>query len=183
MTLQGVRPHSLTPSLPFLPHSLPPSLTPSLPPSLSLSLSTQRCFDGGFTSNIPCASDPNVITVSPFSGGCDICPQGESYSPHILHIVDQPLQISGKNVTRLTKALAPSSWAELEELFIQGYEDTMRFFKTEGVYLCVCVFVSVYVLSMCACACVCISVYVCVCMCVRACVCVHYICVTKKLLL
>lgn len=93
----------------------------------------QRCCDGGFTSNIPFSSDPDVISVSPFSGDCDICPQGESASPHIVNISDQPLQISAKNIVRLTNALCPTSWSQLEELFHQGYSDGLRFFRRKGV--------------------------------------------------
>ena len=73
-----------------------------------------------------------MVTVSPFSGGCDICPQGESASMHMLYISDQPLQISMKNMTRLSKALNPTSWEELEELFLIGYKDTVDFLKREG---------------------------------------------------
>ena len=105
---------------------------------LFICLLLQRCYDGGFTSNIPCSSDPDVISVSPFSGDCDICPQGESASPHIVNISDQPLQISRKNIVRLVKALCPTSWEDLEELFHQGYSDGLRFFKMEGVFMCTC---------------------------------------------
>ena len=101
--------------------------------SLSLSLShVQRCFDGGFTSNVPCSFDSDVITVSPFSGGCDICPQGESGCMQHVHFGDQPFQISSKNLYRLLKSLNPTSWEELEELFQQGYSDALRFFRQEG---------------------------------------------------
>ena len=106
--------------------------------SLSLPSFLQRCCDGGFTSNIPLSSDPDVISVSPFSGDCDICPQGESASPHIVNISDQPLQISAKNIVRLTNALCPTSWNQLEELFHQGYSDGLRFFRRKGVCVCVC---------------------------------------------
>ena len=103
--------------------------------SLCLSLSlfhVQRCFDGGFTSNVPCSFDSDVITVSPFSGGCDICPQGESGCMQHVHFGDQPFQISSKNLYRLLKSLNPTSWEELEELFQQGYSDALRFFRQEG---------------------------------------------------
>ena len=99
-------------------------------------LHSQRCCDGGISSNIPRCHDPDVITVSPFSGECDICPQGESYSPHLLHVVDQSLQVSTRNMVRLAKALVPTSWADLEDLFYSGYKDAYRFFKLEGMFFC-----------------------------------------------
>lgn len=93
----------------------------------------KRCFDGGFSSNIPFANDPDVITVSPFSGGCDICPQGDSASPYVLHVVDQPFQISVKNAMRLGTALLPTSWAEMEDHFYQGYQDAHNFLTRDGL--------------------------------------------------
>ncbi len=38
-------------------------------------MNPQRCCDGGCSSNIPHLMDPDVITVSPFSGSADISPQ------------------------------------------------------------------------------------------------------------
>ena len=98
----------------------------------------QLVCDGGFSSNIPFGKDPNVITVSPFSGGCDICPQGESPVVMVVHPVDQPLQLSMENLSRLLNSLNPSSWDYLEKLFHLGYEDSLRFLMGEGVYVCVC---------------------------------------------
>ena len=73
-----------------------------------------------------------MVTVSPFSGGCDICPQGESSSMHMVYIVDQPFQISMQNVTRVSKMFNPTSREELQELFLTGYKDTVGFLKREG---------------------------------------------------
>ena len=92
----------------------------------------QRCFDGGFSSILPRALDPNVVTVSPYNGGCDICPQGESESMYMLYISGQPFQISMKNIMRLSMTLRPTSWEELEELFLIGYKNTVYFLKREG---------------------------------------------------
>ena len=76
-----------------------------------------------------------MITVSPFSGGCDICPQGESGCLQKVHLGDQPFQVSSKNMYRLMKSLCPTSWEELEELFHSGYNDALRFFRQEGELL------------------------------------------------
>ena len=73
-----------------------------------------------------------MVTVSPFSGGCDICPQGESSSIHMVYIVDQPFQISMQNMTRVSKMFNPTSWKELQELFLTGCKDTVGFLKREG---------------------------------------------------
>ena len=118
---------SLSPSLPlFLPSIHFLSLSPSFfSPTLSLSL-------------LPPPSLP-PLSLS----------QGESHSPHLLHVVDQSLQLSTRNIHRLMKALVPTSWGDLEELFYNGYKDAYRFFKLEGVCVCVCV---------CVCVGVCVSV-------------------------
>ena len=60
------------------------------------------------------------------------------------------------------KALIPTQWSELEELFYDGYKDAYRFFKMEGLCLCVCV-------------CVCVRGVMCVCegVCFYWCVCVQ----------
>ena len=76
-----------------------------------------------------------MITVSPFSGGCDICPQGESPVVLVVHPVDQPLQLSTENLMRLLNSLNPSSWDYLEKLFHRGYEDSLRFLHGEGACL------------------------------------------------
>ena len=81
---------------------------------------------------MPCSFNADVITVSPFSGECDICPQGESGLMHCLYFGDQPFQLSSKNLYRLMKSLCPTSWEELEELFHHGYRDALRFFRQEG---------------------------------------------------
>ena len=72
-------------------------------------------------------SNPHTLTPS----------QGESCSPHVLHWCDQPLQLSSTNIHRLITGLCPSSWEELEGLFYRGYNDALRFFRLEGVRVCV----------------------------------------------
>jgi hypothetical protein len=47
-------------------------------------------------------------------------------------VVDQSLQLSTRNLHRLLKALVPTQWSELEDLFYCGYKDAYRFFKLEG---------------------------------------------------
>ncbi len=94
----------------------------------------QRCFDGGFTSNIPLVSDPNIISVTPFSGESSICPPMESHPAHHVVYCDQPFQVTSQNLSRLRMALYPTSAEALEELLHQGYSDSLRFFKQKGQY-------------------------------------------------
>ena len=92
----------------------------------------QQCFDGGFTSNIPLVSDPNIISVTPFSGESSICPPMESIPARHVVYCDQPFQVTSQNLSRLKMALYPTSAEALEELFHQGYSDSLRFFKQRG---------------------------------------------------
>lgn len=57
----------------------------------------QRYFDGGLSNNLPFADSPSTITVSPFHGTVDICPQSTSASIHELNTFNASFQISTKN--------------------------------------------------------------------------------------
>ena len=92
--------------------------------------------------NCPGWDDPDrdVITISPFRGGCDICPIANSCSPHLNTMIGFPYQVSVENVDCARKSLYPMSTEELKELLPGGYQDTLRFLKREGDYILVCSF-------------------------------------------
>ena len=55
----------------------------------------QRVVDGGFSDNIPHAKDiDDVITVSPFPGDFDICPEEDRHHnmKHFFHVANMELQ-------------------------------------------------------------------------------------------
>ena len=60
----------------------------------------------------------------------------ESTSAWHVVLCDQPFQITSKNLSRLRMALCPTSVEGLEELFHQGYSDTLRFFRQTGELSC-----------------------------------------------
>ena len=93
---------------------------------------SQYCCDGGISCNLPHSSDPRVITVSPFSGECDISPSHDNESYYQTYLMKQTVHISGDNIYRGISALIFLPWAEMESLFQQGYDDTLRFLKKEG---------------------------------------------------
>lgn len=72
---------------------------PSLPP--------QRYVDGGISDNLPLYELKNTITVSPFSGESDICPQDSSTNIHELRVTNTSIQFNLRNLYRLSKALFP----------------------------------------------------------------------------
>lgn len=69
----------------------------------------QRYIDGGFSNNLPFADSPSVITVSPFHGTVDICPQSTSASMHELNIFNVSFQICTQNFYLGLSSLIPLS--------------------------------------------------------------------------
>lgn len=93
----------------------------------------KRVCDGGFTNNIPGSHDPNVITVSPYSGDCDICPQGECHPEQMVFATNTSFYLTGKNLQRLKESLFPPKWEDLEKLMAQGYQDALRYLCSHGI--------------------------------------------------
>lgn len=82
-------------------HSAGPS------PCDRVSLPPQRYVDGGISDNLPLYELKNTITVSPFSGESDICPQDSSTNIHELRVTNTSIQFNLRNLYRLSKALFP----------------------------------------------------------------------------
>ncbi|KAK2120977.1 Patatin-like phospholipase domain-containing protein 5 [Saguinus oedipus] len=57
----------------------------------------QRYIDGALSNNLPFADCPSTITVSPFHGTVDICPQSTSANLHELNAFNASFQISTEN--------------------------------------------------------------------------------------
>lgn len=72
-----------------------------------VSLPPQRYVDGGISDNLPLYELRNTITVSPFSGESDICPQDSSTNIHELRVTNTSIQFNLRNLYRLSKALFP----------------------------------------------------------------------------
>ncbi|KAJ6666368.1 hypothetical protein lerEdw1_000641 [Lerista edwardsae] len=93
----------------------------------------QRYVDGGISDNLPQYASKNTITISPFSGECDICPKGNSASFHELNLTNTSIQFTLGNMYRLTQALFPPEPKVLGEICEQGYSDALRFLKENGL--------------------------------------------------
>lgn len=93
------------------PDEMAPGEGPSAPPagpSLYDPVSPpQRYVDGGISDNLPLYELKNTITVSPFSGESDICPQDSSTNIHELRVTNTSIQFNLRNLYRLSKALFP----------------------------------------------------------------------------
>lgn len=84
-----------------------PAHLPGPLPCDHVSLPLQRYVDGGISDNLPLYELKNTITVSPFSGESDICPQDSSTNIHELRVTNTSIQFNLRNLYRLSKALFP----------------------------------------------------------------------------
>lgn len=57
----------------------------------------QRYIDGALSNDLPFVDSPSTITVSPFHGTVDICPQSSLASMHELNAFNATFQICTKN--------------------------------------------------------------------------------------
>ncbi|XP_015280610.1 PREDICTED: patatin-like phospholipase domain-containing protein 3 [Gekko japonicus] len=92
-----------------------------------------RYVDGGISDNLPHHDSKNTITISPFSGECDICPKGNSANFHEMNLTNTSIQFTSGNMYRLTQALFPPAPQVLGEICEQGYSDALRFLKENGI--------------------------------------------------
>lgn len=74
---------------------------------LRMCVLAKRYVDGGISDNLPLYELKNTITVSPFSGESDICPQDSSTNIHELRVTNTSIQFNLRNLYRLSKALFP----------------------------------------------------------------------------
>lgn len=88
-----------------------------------------RYVDGGISDNLPQSELKNTITISPFSGECDICPRDNSTSFHELRFTNTSIQMNLGNMYRLSKALFPPEPKVLAEMCQSGYKDALRFLE------------------------------------------------------
>lgn len=100
-----------------------------IPPALQ----GERYVDGGISDNLPLYELKSTITVSPFSGESDICPQDSSTNIHELRVTNTSIQFSLRNLYRLSKALFPPEPLVLREMCKQGYRDGLRFLRRNGL--------------------------------------------------
>lgn len=87
-----------------------------------------RYMDGEMSNNRPYTENPTeIVTVSAFSGECDICPCDTSQQ--ILHMNwgNNILSLSKENIKRLSGILIPPSSETLVKICEQGFYDTLKY--------------------------------------------------------
>ncbi|CAG2181897.1 unnamed protein product, partial [Oppiella nova] len=92
-------------------------------------------MDGGFSDNLPII-DKNTITVSPFSGESDICPQDDTYNLFQVNLVNTSIMLSVGNLYRLTRILFPAHPEVLSKMCQQGFDDALRFLQRNNKIAC-----------------------------------------------
>ncbi|CAI9165861.1 unnamed protein product [Rangifer tarandus platyrhynchus] len=93
----------------------------------------KRYIDGALSNNLPFADSPSAITVSPFHGTVDICPQSSSASIHELNAFNANFQISTENFFLGITSLIPCSPEVMADSCRQGYLDALRFLERRGL--------------------------------------------------
>ncbi|XP_068717461.1 patatin-like phospholipase domain-containing protein 4 [Montipora capricornis] len=88
-------------------------------------------IDGGISDNLPQHfAEGETITVSPFSGESDICPQDKSSNNDIhIELRNTSLQLTLQNFYRFSRALFPPNQDVLANICRQGYWDALRFLQ------------------------------------------------------
>jgi len=95
-----------------------------------------RVIDGGYSDNLP-VLDSQTITVSPFCGSSDICPQ-DDYMLNVLQlqIAGTSIELSKENMFRMTRVLMPPDPEVLAGYCKQGFDDTLRFLQKRYLISC-----------------------------------------------
>ncbi|XP_078078708.1 patatin-like phospholipase domain-containing protein 4 isoform X2 [Mustelus asterias] len=91
-------------------------------------------IDGGLTNRLPILSTGQTMTISPFSGKLDICPQDKSQSNLYITIAKQDFILSIANFVRLSQALFPPGQVTMESLYYKGFNDATRFLRNKGYF-------------------------------------------------
>ncbi|XP_067142346.1 patatin-like phospholipase domain-containing protein atgl-1 [Centruroides vittatus] len=91
-------------------------------------------IDGCFSNNQPIL-DENTITVCPFAGEGDICPEDTS-SVLQLHISNTSIAISAGNLYNIASSLFPSHPEKLSQIFNEGFDDALKFLQRNSIISC-----------------------------------------------
>lgn len=92
-------------------------------------------IDGGFSNNLLILDD-KTVTVSPFAGEADICPQDDVYNLLSISLSNTSISITPHNLYRLSHALLPPPPEVLSDLCEQGFADGIRFLQRMKLISC-----------------------------------------------
>ncbi|XP_065718395.1 patatin-like phospholipase domain-containing protein 4 isoform X1 [Patagioenas fasciata] len=92
----------------------------------------EKWVDGGLTNGLPILPVGRTVTVSPFSGRLDICPQDKGRVDLYVKFAKQDIMLSLANLVRLNQALFPPKQEKMESLYQNGFDDAVRFLLKEN---------------------------------------------------
>ncbi|XP_060089913.1 patatin-like phospholipase domain-containing protein 4 isoform X2 [Heteronotia binoei] len=92
----------------------------------------EKLIDGGLTNGLPILPVGRTVTVSPFCGRLDICPQDRGRVGVYVKVPKQDLKLSIANFIRLHQSLFPPSQKKMESLYQDGYDDAILFLLKEN---------------------------------------------------
>ncbi|NXN91912.1 PLPL4 protein, partial [Rhinopomastus cyanomelas] len=92
----------------------------------------EKWIDGGLTNGLPILPFGRTVTVSPFSGRLDICPQDKGRVDLYVKLAKQDLMLSVANLVRLNQALFPPNREKMELLYQNGFDDAVCFLLKEN---------------------------------------------------
>ncbi|XP_068958936.1 patatin-like phospholipase domain-containing protein 5 [Petaurus breviceps papuanus] len=93
----------------------------------------ERYVDGALSNNLPFTDSKSTITISPFHGTVDICPQSSSASFHELNLCNASFQMCTKNFHFGILSLIPPEPEVVADVCRQGYLDALRFLERRGL--------------------------------------------------
>ncbi|XP_063065195.1 patatin-like phospholipase domain-containing protein 2 [Engraulis encrasicolus] len=89
--------------------------------------------DGGLTDIQPTQTTGHTLTISPFAGEIDICPQ-DGPSPLCDFVINgHCFQATVSNLLRVATALYPRDWRVLSEAYVEGYQDAVEYLQRHGI--------------------------------------------------
>jgi hypothetical protein len=83
---------------------------------------------------LPRFKEGQTVTVSPFSGGQNICPKDKNGLGMFVNVVNQEFQVNLHNGARVLHALFPPKRRILESYFQKGVRDAERFLLDENMF-------------------------------------------------
>ncbi|XP_009681984.1 patatin-like phospholipase domain-containing protein 4 isoform X1 [Struthio camelus] len=92
----------------------------------------EKWVDGGLTNGLPILPVGRTVTISPFSGRLDICPQDKGRMDLYVKFAKQDIMLSLANLVRLNQALFPPNMEKMELLYQNGFDDAVCFLLKEN---------------------------------------------------
>ncbi|XP_016280287.1 patatin-like phospholipase domain-containing protein 4 isoform X4 [Monodelphis domestica] len=92
----------------------------------------KKWVDGGLTNGLPILPVGRTVTVSPFSGRLDICPEDKGQMDIYINMANQDIMLSRTNLVRLNQALFPPTQRKMKLLYQNGFDDATKFLLKEN---------------------------------------------------